>query len=106
MAACAGCDSPFDGKKPAPVGSFPANGWGLHDMTGNIDEWVADCYADNYKQAPIDGSAYEEKPCKNRSMRGGSWFEIDRLIRPASRYRHPVDAKRNSWGFRVALDIK
>jgi formylglycine-generating enzyme required for sulfatase activity len=39
-------------------------------------------------------------------MRGGSWFEIDRLIRPASRYRHPVDSKRNSWGFRVALDIK
>lgn len=106
MAVCAGCDSPFDGKKPAPVGSFPANGWGLHDMTGNIDEWVADCYADNYKQAPIDGSAYDEKPCQNRAMRGGSWFEIDRLIRPASRYRHPVDAKRNSWGFRVALDIE
>lgn len=106
MAACAGCESPYDGQKPAPVGSFPANGWGLHDMTGNVDEWVADCYADNYQLAPIDGSAYRVKACKNRVMRGGSWFEIDRLIRPASRYRHPVDSKRNSWGFRVALDIQ
>jgi formylglycine-generating enzyme required for sulfatase activity len=106
IAACAGCGSPYDGKKPAPVGIFPANGWGLHDMTGNVDEWVADCYADNYQLAPIDGSAYKEKACKNRVMRGGSWFEIDRLIRPASRYRHPVDSKRNSWGFRVALDIQ
>lgn len=106
MATCSGCGSQWDGKKPAPVGSFPANPWGLHDMTGNIDEWVADCYADSYNLVPIDGSAFKERACKNRVMRGGSWFEIDRLIRPASRYRHPADAKRNSWGFRVALDMK
>ncbi|WP_339892552.1 SUMF1/EgtB/PvdO family nonheme iron enzyme [Neptuniibacter pectenicola] len=106
MASCTGCGSAFDGKQPAPVGSFPANNWGLHDMTGNVDEWVFDCYTDSYKFTPTNGSAYTEKACENRVMRGGSWFEIDRLIRPASRYRHPVDSKRNSWGFRVALDIK
>jgi len=38
-------------------------------------------------------------------MRGGSWFDIPRVIRPASRYRHPATSSRNSWGFRVALDL-
>ncbi|WP_067862310.1 SUMF1/EgtB/PvdO family nonheme iron enzyme [Neptuniibacter marinus] len=106
MAVCSGCGSEFDGVKPMPVGSFPANHWGLHDMTGNVDEWVADCYTNSYKTTPRNGSAYTEKVCESRVMRGGSWFEIDRLIRPASRYRHPVDSKRNSWGFRVALDFE
>ncbi|MGH1463418.1 MAG: SUMF1/EgtB/PvdO family nonheme iron enzyme [Neptuniibacter sp.] len=106
MAACSDCDSLWDGKQTAPVGSFQANSWGLHDMTGNVDEWVEDCYEDNYNLAPIDGSAYTQRVCSDRVMRGGSWFEISRLIRPASRYRHPTDAKRNSWGFRVALDMK
>lgn len=106
IAACADCGSQWDGKQTAPVGSFPANSWGLHDMTGNVDEWVADCYEDNYEQAPSDGSAYNQAACKDRVMRGGSWFEINRLIRPASRYRHPQEATRNSWGFRVALDVQ
>lgn len=105
MAVCADCGSQWDSKQTAPVGSFPANSWGLHDMTGNVDEWVADCYEENYNIAPIDGSAYTKRACGDRVMRGGSWFEINRLIRPASRYRHPTDAKRNSWGFRVALDL-
>lgn len=105
MAACADCGSQWDGKQTAPVGSFLANTWGLHDMTGNVDEWVADCYEDDYSRAPIDGSANTQRICSNRVMRGGSWFEINRLIRPASRYRHPTEAKRNSWGFRVALDM-
>ena len=106
VAVCADCGSEWDGKQTAPVGTFPANSWGLHDMTGNVDEWVADCYADNYEQAPLDGSAYTERACQDRVMRGGSWFEINRLIRPASRYRHPQESTRNSWGFRVALDVQ
>jgi formylglycine-generating enzyme required for sulfatase activity len=105
MAVCADCGSQWDGQQTAPVGSFPANTWGLHDMTGNVDEWVADCYEDDYTRAPIDGSASTQRICENRVMRGGSWFEISRLIRPASRYRHPTGASRNSWGFRVALDM-
>lgn len=106
MANCAGCGSEWDGKQTAPVGSFSPNNWGLHDMTGNVDEWVADCYLENYTQAPIDGSAYKQRGCADRVMRGGSWFEIERLIRPASRYRNPLNAKRDSWGFRVALDLE
>jgi formylglycine-generating enzyme required for sulfatase activity len=44
--------------------------------------------------------------CNYRVMRGGSWYDIPRLIRSASRYRHPPNASRNTWGFRLALDLK
>jgi formylglycine-generating enzyme required for sulfatase activity len=43
--------------------------------------------------------------CNFRVMRGGSWFDIGRLIRSSNRYRHSPDAKKNSWGFRIALDL-
>ncbi|MFW1676801.1 SUMF1/EgtB/PvdO family nonheme iron enzyme [Pontibacter sp. JAM-7] len=105
MAVCDECGSQWDGKQPAPVGSFPANPWGLHDMTGNVDEWVADCYQEHYDTRLADGRAFLSSGCQQRVMRGGSWFEISRLIRPSSRYRHPANSRRNSWGFRIALDL-
>jgi len=105
MAVCDGCGTEWDGRHPAPVGSFPANPWGIHDLNGNVDEWVEDCYTGTYDGVPTDGSASTNGNCSHRVMRGGSWFEIPRLIRSASRYRHPPDTSRNSWGFRVALDL-
>jgi formylglycine-generating enzyme required for sulfatase activity len=105
-AACDDCGSAFDGKKTAPTGSFTANAFGLHDMNGNVYEWVSDCYNDNYDQAPKDGSSWNVGLCNYRVMRGGSWYDIPRLIRSASRYRHPPNASRNTWGFRLALDLK
>ncbi|MBR9828096.1 MAG: SUMF1/EgtB/PvdO family nonheme iron enzyme [Oceanospirillales bacterium] len=105
FAVCDGCQSPWDGQQTAPVGSVRANPWGLYDMSGNVDEWVQDCYQADYRYAPKDGSAEQASGCNQRVMRGGSWFDIPRLIRPASRYRHPADSSRNSWGFRVALDL-
>jgi len=104
-AVCDGCGNQWDGQQPAPVGSLPANPWGLLDMNGNVDEWVQDCYVESYLSYPKDGSAYRLPRCSFYSMRGGSWFDIDRVIRSASRYRHPADAARNTWGFRVALDL-
>lgn len=104
QAACDDCGSAFDGKKTAPSGSFPANAFGLHDMHGNVYEWVSDCYNNNYDQAPTDGSSWDVGQCNYRVMRGGSWYDIPRLIRSASRYRHPSNASRNTWGFRLALD--
>ncbi len=105
FAICDGCGSQWDGQSTAPVGSARANPWGVHDLSGNVDEWVQDCYQPDYRNAPTDGSAEQASGCHQRVMRGGSWFDIPRLIRPASRYRHPADTSRNSWGFRVALDL-
>ncbi|SIP87761.1 SUMF1/EgtB/PvdO family nonheme iron enzyme [Marinobacterium stanieri] len=104
-AVCDGCDTQWGGKQTAPVGSAKANPWGLHDMSGNVDEWVLDCYQPDYSNAPSDGNAAQITGCNQRVMRGGSWFDIPRLTRPASRYRHPANTSRNSWGFRVALDL-
>ncbi|WP_417579094.1 SUMF1/EgtB/PvdO family nonheme iron enzyme [Nitrincola sp.] len=105
MAVCDECGTQWDGQQTAPVGQLPANAWGLKDMHGNVDEWVQDCYSDNYLGAPEDGSAMLSGDCSYRVMRGGSWFELARLTRSSSRYRHPPDTARNTWGFRVALDL-
>ncbi len=105
-AACDDCGSPFDGNQSAPTGSFKANPFGLYDMNGNVYEWVSDCYNENYREAPADGSSWNVGQCNYRVMRGGSWYDISRLIRSASRYRHPPNSSRNSWGFRLALDLE
>ncbi len=105
FAVCDGCGTQWDGLSTAPVGSARDNPWGVHDLSGNVDEWVQDCYQPDYQNAPTDGSAEQATGCHQRVMRGGSWFDIPRLTRPASRYRHPADTSRNSWGFRVALDL-
>jgi len=58
---------------PAPVGSFSANAFGLHDLAGNLGEWVADCWHANYRRAPRDGSAWVNPGCRDQVIRGGSW---------------------------------
>lgn len=105
FAVCDECGSDWDGSQTAPVGALQPNPWGLYDMAGNVSEWVADCYASDYSGAPVNGSAYQGDGCSDRVMRGGSWFDIMRLMRPAARYRHPANASQNDWGFRVALDL-
>jgi formylglycine-generating enzyme required for sulfatase activity len=103
---CNDCGDPLGGKQPLAVGSMQPNPWGFHDMNGNVDEWVQDCYREDYTKISANGRAFQIPGCANRSMRGGSWFDLARITRSASRYRHPPDARRNTWGFRVALDIK
>ncbi|MCO4759708.1 MAG: SUMF1/EgtB/PvdO family nonheme iron enzyme, partial [Oceanospirillaceae bacterium] len=105
FAVCDECSSDWGGSQTAPVGSQHPNAWGLYDMSGNVSEWVEDCYAPNYKGAPDNGAARQADGCHYRAMRGGSWFDIMRLMRPAGRYRHPASASQNDWGFRVALDL-
>jgi formylglycine-generating enzyme required for sulfatase activity len=104
-AHCSDCGHELSGKQPLPVGTMKANPWGLYDLNGNVDEWVSDCYLPNHLSASKIGKPYQPSNCQNRTMRGGSWFDIKRITRSASRYRHPPTATRNSWGFRVALTI-
>ena len=89
----------------APVGSFQPNGFGLHDMTGNLWEWVEDCYERLYPEdAPADGSAYGPPPgqCENRSVRGGSWITNPDWQRTTFRGRDPEEVRYSFFGFRVA----
>jgi formylglycine-generating enzyme required for sulfatase activity len=64
-------------QKTVPVGSFPANGFGLHDMHGNVSEWVEDCWHDEYAETQRDGSAWLDGDCNGRVVRGGSWSAKD-----------------------------
>jgi formylglycine-generating enzyme required for sulfatase activity len=59
------------------VGSYNPNGWGVHDMHGNVWEWVEDCWKGDYASAPVDGSAFTGGDCGRRVARGGSWYSRD-----------------------------
>ena len=94
----------FNWGDPDPVGSYPANEFGLHDVHGNVWEWVEDCWHDNYRGAPADGSAWTESDCGRRVLRGGSWFVGAAFLRSANRYKRDHEVRDNAIGFRVARD--
>ncbi|MCY4213542.1 MAG: formylglycine-generating enzyme family protein [Gammaproteobacteria bacterium] len=104
-ANCAGCGSQWDGQSTAPVGSFAASPWGLHDMHGNLWEWVEDCHKPDYEGAPADGSALTSGDCAGRVLRGGSWDTGPRNLHSSFRGRY-VPASRSAFiGFRVARTL-
>jgi formylglycine-generating enzyme required for sulfatase activity/predicted Ser/Thr protein kinase len=90
----------------APVGSFAANPFGLQDMLGNVFEWVGDCWHDDYRNAPADGSARQAPGCRERELRGGSWFTTPEHVRPGYRSRFEETYRSNSIGFRVVRDVQ
>lgn len=92
-------------KKAIEVGSFPANAFGLHDMHGNVWEWVQDCYADSYAKAPTDGSKAPDADGCSRVLRGGSWNDYPRLLRSALRLRILPDYRFRLSGFRLARTL-
>jgi formylglycine-generating enzyme required for sulfatase activity len=93
-------------KKTVPVGSFPANAFGLHDMHGNVWEWVEDCWHGSYSGAPTNGSAWTSGGnCRERVLRGGSWDYRPRNLRSANRSRSPSVYRFNFLGFRIARTL-
>jgi len=105
-ANCDGCDSQGDERQTAPVGSFAPNAFGLHDMDGNVWEWVEDCYHENYNAAPKDGSAWTEGgDCSRRVIRGGSWVNFPRNLRAAPRSGFTSVDRDLYLGFRVGRTL-
>jgi len=95
----------------APVGSYEKNPWGLHDMLGNVVEWVADCYHKNYSTSPpTDGSAWLEDGggvCQMRVVKGGSWYHPMNQTRPAYRGdRRDVTGVFDPLGFRLIKEVE
>jgi formylglycine-generating enzyme required for sulfatase activity len=86
----------------APVGSFKPNAFGLHDMLGNVWEWVEDCWNPRYAGAPADGSVWNAGDCSKRVLRGGGWYFGPRNVRLAKRLKNEPTKRGHDLGFRVA----
>lgn len=99
-----GCPEPtnLDLHRTQPVGSYPPNPWGLYDMHGNVNEFVADCWNDSYEGAPNDGSAWLDGNCTRRVLRGGSWYGDPGYLRSAYRCRSGPAFSHRTIGLRLA----
>ena len=86
----------------APVGRFEANAFGLHDMLGNVKEWVADCWRDSYRNAPATGQA-RGGACEARAVRGGAWDSTSEALTVS--YRTFSSGSHESRGFRVVREL-
>ena len=95
--------------EPVPVGSLPANPWGLHEVHGNVWEWTRDCDPESgtgYELGwPADGSAVESGNCRERFYRGGSFYDDPVAVRSAVRWRSYADDEFDGRGFRVAKTL-
>ncbi len=103
-ASCSGCGSRWDDRRPAPVGSFRPNAFGVYDMHGNVWEWVYECrngdYDDNFPP-----NISNLGPC-GRILRGGSWESIPDYLRSSERQRRYQASSIGRPGFRVARTIE
>lgn len=96
-------------KKLAPVGTYKANRWGIHDMRGNVAEWLEDCAHYNYKGAPADGSAWlgaNRGNCAQRILRGGGWTNGPESLTSGARHYTKTTDRTVTYGFRVVKDLE
>ena len=96
--------------RPVRVGSLPANGWGLYEMHGNVQEFTLDHWRDGYRAAPRVGDMPFRSPDQHyrhfHVVRGGSWFDGPGACRSASRamrHEHEIDL---NLGFRLLREIR
>ena len=105
MANCRGCNEPYDAKQPLTVGSLKPNPFGLYDMGGGVDQWVADCWHKNYQGSPSDGSPWLDNECLSHVIRSGSWKNDPSYVRPSSRDHYDTAVQYPTHGFRVAHSL-
>ena len=89
----------------APVGTFVANKFGLHDVIGNVWEWTQDCWHNDYQAAPTDGRAWQGDDCSQRVARGGSWLSRPTYLRLAIRLAVSATQRSAGIGFRIRRTI-
>jgi len=93
------------GQGTAEVGSKQPNEFGFYDLSGNVYEWVEDCWHENYKGAPEDGAPWleaENGDCTQRVIRGGAWNGRPEFLRSSFRDRYFPSNRYNTVGFRLA----
>ena len=92
--------------KTTKVGSFSPNRFGLYDLHGNIAEWCADTWHDNYQEAPTNGDSWvEEDTSLEKVLRGGSWLHLPGSCRSSQRLSSTVNSKSDAFGFRIASSV-
>lgn len=97
------------GGRTDEVGKKEPNSFGLHDLSGNVWEWVEDCEHLTYEGAPEDGSAWLRTnggDCGRHVVRGGSWGYKSEDLRVSDRGRGVVDLRNARVGFRLAKDAQ
>lgn len=98
------CDDGY--ARVAPIGAFPPNAFGVHDMGGNVWEWAEDCSLRFYDENDVDERPNQVQGlCERRSVKGGSWLTRISRHRPAFRGRDPETLASHIFGFRVARDL-
>ncbi|NET00643.1 MAG: formylglycine-generating enzyme family protein [Sphaerospermopsis sp. SIO1G1] len=92
-------------RKTTDVGSFPPNAFGLYDMHGNVYEWCLDDWVNNYNNAPTNNIISIIQIAEFKLLRGGSYYNLAWYCRSANRGKNTWDARRNDYGFRVAVIV-
>ena len=100
-ANCASCGSEWDGRQTAPVGKFPANQAGLHDVIGNVMEWTGSCFRPTYQHAPQYGQEWEGGDCSKRMVRSSSYRTYENALRTTKRSKYSPKTRMDTLGFRV-----
>jgi formylglycine-generating enzyme required for sulfatase activity len=90
-------------ERPLPVGSFPANAFGLHDMHGNVNQWCQDWYDFNYYRKSPRNDPVNETGSEMRVLRSGSWGSYPGICRSANRSGSTPDYRNRTIGFRVVM---
>lgn len=104
QANCRECNT-GETQRTLTVGSYKPNAFGLYDTAGNAAEWMEDCWNDNYRGAPNNGSAWTSGQCRLRVLRGGAFDSQAKYLRSTSRFRYDTDVRYIANGFRVVREL-